>query len=582
MTFKLFNSSTLQPFNATSVILFLRNKMTLVVAVILGLLTLVRLLFAAHGHFSEAESYLLLCSHHLDWGFVEGPAGIPVLMRLCGLLGNTPFAMRWLSPMLLLGSSWILWRWVSDLCNRRVAFWAVMTFNLLPLANAAAVVMEGTMFVTLCWLAALWTGWRLIVSKTQKNKISSWIIFGVILAIGTQVSYQIGCLLPLVALASLHFFHNEISDEQEEDVVSSGWKKFLGVLAAILLLAASWLPIVWWNQQHDWLQFQNMTWDSFWMWPPWGDDYFQHLPVIWSLLVLVPLVVVGVCCFSGIWNVENSFFLMVAIPFFFAFNELGHGKAPFALLLVLTALFLPIALEVLMKTKKRAIVALLLLFALGCSSLLLLVGTIFSSTIQESSWNFPSATGVIGTEAIADQLMKLRTTYADTSVAPLPGVDGKDKQLDAGGQSLPEKPESVVNRNVFRKIPFLIAETPGLAAILGAAMPINYPERPGAPSVFIPESPAFDTQFQLWPHYADATTENTTPDPLYTEEKAVSPFLGRDAFYITTEKLEEIPQTITGAFAAVIPLSVTFTLTNNGRPEQLNLYLCQNYQMLSL
>lgn len=512
--------------------------------IILGLLTIIRLFFAGLGHFSETESYLLLCSHHLDWGFVEGPAGVPALIHLSGLLKNSTFIIRSLSPLLLLGSSWILWRWVSELCNQKIAFWVVLIFNLLPLANAAGVVMDGTMVSSFCWLIALWVGWRLITNKIQKNTISSWLIFGLILALGTQLTYQVGWLLPIVVLGSLKCFHHQY----ENSPALFSWQKLLGVVGASSILALAWLPVFWWNQQHDWLQFQNFTWDSFWVWPPLETRYFQQLSTGWCLLVLTPLVIAGLCCFFGIWDIENPFFLMTVVPFFFCLNELGHQRVPFALLLVLTVFFLPIAATFFLQTEKRKMGGLFLTSIFGVLSFLLLLGKIPSSSIQESAWNFPSARGVIGTETVAEQLTKLRATYANTSGRP----------------------------------PFLVAETPGLAAILGAILPVDYPERPGAPSVFIPESPALTSQFQLWPNYADATTENTNPDPLYTEEKAISPFLGGDAFYITTEKLEEIPQTITGAFASVVPLSFTFTLFKNGKRESLNLYLCQNYQMLSL
>ncbi len=516
--------------------------------IIFGLITILRLLIAAFGHVNETESYLLLCSHHLDWGFMEGPAGVPALMRISGILGSHLFILRCFSPLLVLGGSWILWRWISVLRNRETAFWTVIAFNALPLTNAASVVMEGTIVVACCWLAALWISWMLITNKIQKNKISTWLIFGFILAIGTQMTYQIGWLLLLVMIASLGFFQNELPLENESVVAFSGWKKFFGILAALFLLALSWLPIMLWNQHHDGLQFQNMTWDAFWAWAPWENDYFQQLPITWSLLVLVPLLIASICSLSGIWNIENPFFLVGVIPLFLCVNELGHEQVPFALILVTTALFLPLAIELLTQTQKRKIAGLLLLLLFGGSSLLLLVGKISTSTVQESSWDFPSARGVLGVEAVGEQLIKLRKSYADTS--------GRE--------------------------PFLIAEKPGLAAILGTVIPIDYPERPAAPSVFVAESPALTSQFQLWPNYADATTENATPDPLYTEEKAVSPFLGQDAFYITTEKLDNLPQSITSAFAAVVPLSLTFTLTKNGTPEQLNVYLCQHYQMLTL
>jgi 4-amino-4-deoxy-L-arabinose transferase-like glycosyltransferase len=507
--------------------------------IVLILLTLLRLLFASIGHLSEGESYLLLCAHHLDWGFVEGPAGVPALMRLNQLLfGESPLAVRWLSPLLLLCSSWLLWQLTVSLRDKKTAFWTVIIFNALPLANAAGVVMEGTMLVTLCWLAVFKAAWDLLSRDINQNRISDWVIFGILLGVATQASYVVGWLLPVVVIA----------------IVMRPWrlKNFFGIVVTMLLLALSWLPLLWWNSHHDWLQWEGMTWDSFWSWPPCSNECLQYLPIAWLLLLLVPLLIAAVsafCPFSGFWILETPFFLLLSVPLFFAVNELGHGKVPFALLLVSTALLLPSTVDLFFQKQRGARLGLLLLIALGCCSFALLLSKIRSSTAHESAWNFPSATGVIGAEAAGHELLRLRASYTDTSSG---------------------------------RAPFLIAETPGLAALLGALLPISYPEMQGAPSVFIPESPALVSQFLLWPHYADATTANSTPDPLYTEETAVSPFLGHDAFYITTESSEEIPQTVSGAFAAIVPLGLVLPLQTSGGREELKIYLCQNYQMLSL
>jgi hypothetical protein len=128
--------------------------------------------------------------------------------------------------------------------------------------------------------------------------------------------------------------------------------------------------------------------------------------------------------------------------------------------------------------------------------------------------------------------------------------------------------------------PFLIASTPGLAALLGSRINIVYPERPGSPSVFAVESPSLASSYALWPSYADAVAAGVK-DPLYTEEKSVSPFLGRNALYITTESKEELPQTITGAFGAV-GLLKEVPVTWNGRAFTLRIYQCENYRTLAL
>ncbi len=128
--------------------------------------------------------------------------------------------------------------------------------------------------------------------------------------------------------------------------------------------------------------------------------------------------------------------------------------------------------------------------------------------------------------------------------------------------------------------PFLIASTPGLAALLGERLRIDYPERPGAPSVFAAESPSLNSSYALWPSYPDAVGAGIK-DPLYTEEKSTSPFLGRNALYITAESSSELPQTIKGAFAAV-GLLKEIALTWNGRPVTIRIYQCEDYRTLSL
>ncbi|MEI6082320.1 MAG: hypothetical protein WCR44_07825 [Verrucomicrobiota bacterium] len=130
------------------------------------------------------------------------------------------------------------------------------------------------------------------------------------------------------------------------------------------------------------------------------------------------------------------------------------------------------------------------------------------------------------------------------------------------------------------EFPFLIASTPGLAALLGSRVAVEYPERPCSPSVFVTESPSLNSSFALWPSYPDAVAAGAK-DNLYTEEKSFSAFLGRNALYITTESKEELPQTITNAFNAVallkeVPISV------NGRQQMIRIYQCEGYRTLSL
>jgi hypothetical protein len=127
---------------------------------------------------------------------------------------------------------------------------------------------------------------------------------------------------------------------------------------------------------------------------------------------------------------------------------------------------------------------------------------------------------------------------------------------------------------------FLIASSPGLAALLGSRIAVDYPERPGAPPVFAAESPSMASSYAFWPSYADAVAAGM-PDNLYTEEKSASPFLGRNALYASPQTREELPQTITGAFGAVALLKEV-ALSWNGKPVMIRIFQCEDYRSLSL
>jgi len=189
----------------------------------------------------------------------------------------------------------------------------------------------------------------------------------------------------------------------------------------------------------------------------------------------------------------------------------------------------------------------------GWAALLLLLGGVMSAgsgvALMVPSLipgGLPSPVGVQGADAVADEVLRIRK-----------------ERPDAKGRGC-----------------FLIASDPGLAALLGSRMALDYPERPGAPAVFAAESPSMNSSYALWPSYAEAVASGVT-DALYTEEKSASPFLGRNALYLTRETRKELPQTITGAFGAV-GLLEELPLDWNGHQVTLRVYQCEDYRGLPL
>ena len=84
--------------------------------IFLLIVTALRIAIASLGHCGEAESYLMLCAQRFDCGFVEGPAGVPALIKISGgIFGMTPLGVRFFSPLMMLIASWMLWQLTRSL-----------------------------------------------------------------------------------------------------------------------------------------------------------------------------------------------------------------------------------------------------------------------------------------------------------------------------------------------------------------------------------------------------------------------------------------------------------------------------------
>lgn len=240
------------------------------------------------------------------------------------------------------------------------------------------------------------------------------------------------------------------------------------------------------------------------------------------------------------WNARHEWLQWSSVATGFDVISLGGFSCRLGLLVFLSVIPVPFLVRLALadKTWKTT----MLLAALPIA----LVSVLFLASPMTIPSFLPSPIGVRGMGVLSRETLGLR-----------------DSRADARGNK-----------------PFLIASTPGLAALLGERLRIDYPERPGAPSVFAAESPSLNSSYALWPSYPDAVGAGIK-DPLYTEEKSTSPFLGRNALYITTESFSELPQTIKGAFTAV-GLLKEIALTWNGRPVIVRIYHCEDYRSLSL
>jgi len=119
---------------------------------------------------------------------------------------------------------------------------------------------------------------------------------------------------------------------------------------------------------------------------------------------------------------------------------------------------------------------------------------------------------------------------------------------------------------------FLIAESTDQASVLAVFFKTAGVSE--YPPVFVPESPALTSQFGLWPSYADFIASDLVVDEFFTEQKGYNLFAGRNAIFLGSD----LPQTIKGAFAQVMPLR-KIRFPDGG---ELTIFLCLDYQTLPL
>ena len=241
------------------------------------------------------------------------------------------------------------------------------------------------------------------------------------------------------------------------------------------------------------------------------------------------------------WNVRHDWIQWSSVASSFAYYRIFGFSFSLTLLVTLSCLVVPplVLLASLGIWWRRGMIILLILMGASSAALLLMPERVIPQDL-------PSPSGVQGVWELAQEIVGLQNQRSDHS----------------------------------GKKPLLIAATPGLASMLGQKIAESYSELPGAPSVFVAESPSLNSSYSLWPNYADAIIP-AAKDILYSEEKSVSPFLGRNALYITTEAPNEIPQIIKGAFNSVGLLKEMF-LVKHGKNQIIRIYQCEGYRSLSL
>lgn len=569
---------------------------------LLGALTIFRLVYLTQFELSPDEAYYFQWSQHLDWSYYSKGPGVALAMwfgRLIG--GDSVFGIRFLSPLLSLGTSLLMFAFTRRLYGESAAIWATLTMQFVPIFQVGGLVLTIDPLSIFFWMAALYTFW-LALEKAPAFSLW-WPATGALIGCGFLAKYTNAMqLLSILLLLA-------VTPKYRRELWRPGFLSMLGTFAVFLT------PVLIWNSQHAWITVSHLRdRGGLRTGPQFHPGEFLTFIAL-HLLVYSPLIFAGlVACLGWAWkkagpHFKPRFLLAFTLPLFvmyfaLSFKQTGEPNwtAPATPSLAILAVVFWIELA---REKKWARIYVVTALALG--GLMTLC--------------------VIDMDILRRVGLKLSYVNPEDPSARLRGWQTTAAQL----QRVREKYEAETGKRVF-----LIADSYGTAASLGYYLPDARREGPGHPPIYAPESAYPGNQFYFWPRYdgmvdfTDAAREKLRPgnnlapeirtrletalaelpppdqfvpnsdkwrrfmvalkdaapelniDELYLETAGYNPFIGRTAFYVT-DRPESEPASIIERTFARRELIACYDVVRRGQQlRQIRVFACSDYRMQEL
>ncbi|MES2949876.1 MAG: glycosyltransferase family 39 protein [Pseudomonadota bacterium] len=285
-------------------------------AYIVGALIAWRLYLSASLQLHPDEAYYWLWSRNLDIGYFDHPPLVAYCIWLTTLFSKSELWVRLSGTLVSLVLSLLIWRLALQMFkNIQVAAGSVILFNVLPLTSMGLVVMTPDTPVLLFWSLGLYLFWQTL--NSEKHWL--WYVVGVAFGMALLSKYTAILMLPCLLLYLL------LSQDRR-------WLKTTYPYKAVLVGFLCFLPVVYWNSQHDWVSFEfqlknglNSEGYSLAKVGEYiGGQMLVAGPIVWLLGIWAAAV--------GLYRRDKASLLLVcaAIPViaFFAFSSLKKPAGP--------------------------------------------------------------------------------------------------------------------------------------------------------------------------------------------------------------------------------------------------------------
>lgn len=222
------------------------------------------------------EAYYWMYGRHPSLSYFDHPAMVAWIIQLgTAVFGNTPFGVRVVSDLLMLGASGVMYCFARQWWDRRSAVWAALSLQVLPVYYGVGFtgMMDGALIFW--WLVCL-----LGISLAVRRKGAGWwYLAGLGFGGAMQSKYSAVFLAPgaLILLAGHRPYRR--------------WLKSIHAWLGLALGVALFTPTILWNAQHDWASFRFQFLSRS------DADHISAATVLafvgFQLAILTPLAVVG-------------------------------------------------------------------------------------------------------------------------------------------------------------------------------------------------------------------------------------------------------------------------------------------------
>lgn len=284
--------------------------------ILIALVSLWRLYLSAALQLHPDEAYYWLWSRDLAMGYFDHPPLVAFFIWLTTLASKSELWVRLSGTLVMLLLSGLMWRLSMELFkNVALAAGSVILFNVYPLTMLGMLVITPDVPVLLFWSLSIYVFWQIM----RSGQTGWWYLLGVTFGLALLSKYTAILMVPCFLLYLL------LTDDRR-------WLKTRHPYLSLLVGLVCFLPVVYWNSQHDWVSFVFQFKNGL------GGDAFDIAkvaeyaagqllvtgPVVWLLGLYAALV--------GLYRRDKATLLLIctAIPIiaFFGFSSFRKVASP--------------------------------------------------------------------------------------------------------------------------------------------------------------------------------------------------------------------------------------------------------------